>query len=1008
MSTQPAHPHSSTPCLSISKVPSAARFQNSRNLRRRVPRWLPWIPSILILLLIPDVARAQLTLNLIGNNANSVTEANLGRQVSFTLAILANNLSEDTQIVATLPPGANFQAVAAGFSATVSGSATTGEQVTVGLGEIAERSINNLLTIAIASSIPDGTFLQVSFQASGHLSGSTQIVFSNVVSTTFQAGYLPVSIFVSGYGAQSDGAVPNADGTFSNFKSISSTGSGTSGQVKSNLNGSAGGLAAMSNAATAALSVQMPGPTTPVKVGDITGPNSIVRLTGISSNATAYGGFALSPTDTGFSASPFFADADGSRGAVAVTISFSNPNAYSVPLIFDTRESLFAAAGNEEAIPFGFPGNSDTGFIVTPPAGTGACCGVETNSIFERVLQTPSGTTVRVAQSMSCFPEAQPVGSFCGPPTDTTTAQPGGGCVFGCSNIPPGGITNSLEFSGTDIQVQGNSHISTDAATGNVTLIRTGYGSASAGVSLRIYRGDANLSVLQQGEPAKLRFTSDPSVQLLVTDPQGRRVGFQAAPSPPSQFSSAQGSSSVLTELPGASYSGLQSSSQVIVIPDPQPGNYQVQVSASADPTFLLMTETLDINDRGIDNQSVSGALTAGGSSSFAFNVDEQGHVTMPGGTGTGTPPTTVASLSPQPNGAGWDNSNVTVTLTATAASAGATVKQITYSETGAQALASTTVNAPSVQILISTEGVTTLSFFATDNAGNAESPKSIAIRLDKTAPSINCGAPDGQWHATDVNISCAASDAGSGLANVSDATFSLSTSVPAGTETPNAATGTHPVCDVAGNCTSAGPIAGNMVDKKPPSINIASPSSGAAYLLNQAVNASYSCNDGGSGVATCSGTVVVGSPVDTASVGNKTFTVNATDKVGNAAAPQSVSYSVAYGVCVLYDPTRSVQSGSTIPLKVQLCDANNADVSNSLIVVHAVSLVQVSTNSSEVLQASGNANPDNDFRFDPTLGPTGGYIFNLSTKGLTTGAYLLTFMAAADPAPHTLPFQVR
>jgi hypothetical protein len=129
---------------------------------------------------------------------------------------------------------------------------------------------------------------------------------------------------------------------------------------------------------------------------------------------------------------------------------------------------------------------------------------------------------------------------------------------------------------------------------------------------------------------------------------------------------------------------------------------------------------------------------------------------------------------------------------------------------------------------------------------------------------------------------------------------------------------------------------------------------------------------------------------------------------VGNVTPTQSVSYSVTYAVCLLYDPTRAVQSGSTILLKIQLCDANNADASISNIVVHALSLVQTSTNASEALQASGNANPDNDFRYDPTLGPTGGYIFNLSTKGLTTGSYQLTFTAGADPMPHVLNFQVR
>src|SRR5260370_29259254 len=127
----------------------------------------------------------------------------------------------------------------------------------------------------------------------------------------------------------------------------------------------------------------------------------------------------------------------------------------------------------------------------------------------------------------------------------------------------------------------------------------------------------------------------------------------------------------------------------------------------------------------------------------------------------------------------------------------------------------------------MSTEGITTLSFFATDNAGNTESAKTVTVRVDKTPPSINCGTADGQWHAADLSILCSASDAGSGLANSADASFSLSTNVPLGTETPSATAGTHSVCDVAGTCATGCPITGNLVDKKPPSISVSSPPSG-------------------------------------------------------------------------------------------------------------------------------------------------------------------------------------
>jgi hypothetical protein len=44
-----------------------------------------------------------------------------------------------------------------------------------------------------------------------------------------------------------------------------------------------------------------------------------------------------------------------------------------------------------------------------------------------------------------------------------------------------------------------------------------------------------------------------------------------------------------------------------------------------------------------------------------------------------------------------------------------------------------------------------------------------------------------------------------------------------------------------------------------------------------------------------------------------------------------------------------------------------------------------VSTSASGSVLDSGNASPDSTFRFDPTLGPTGGYIFNLKPAGLAT-----------------------
>ena len=125
----------------------------------------------------------------------------------------------------------------------------------------------------------------------------------------------------------------------------------------------------------------------------------------------------------------------------------------------------------------------------------------------------------------------------------------------------------------------------------------------------------------------------------------------------------------------------------------------------------------------------------------------------------------------------------------------------------------------------------------------------------DTEPPVITCDAPDGLWHPSDVVIHCTAADAGSGLADAADAAFDLSTSVPAGTETANALTSTREVCDAVGNCATAGPIGGNMVDKKAPAIVIIQPAA-TEYTHSDTLVLDYSVTDGGSGVATVTPTM--------------------------------------------------------------------------------------------------------------------------------------------------------
>jgi hypothetical protein len=300
--------------------------------------------------------------------------------------------------------------------------------------------------------------------------------------------------------------------------------------------------------------------------------------------------------------------------------------------------------------------------------------------------------------------------------------------------------------------------------------------------------------------------------------------------------------------------------------------------------------------------------------------------------------------------------------------------------------------------------GTTTVNCTSTDAHNNSSSGSFTITVRDTIAPTIACGSPDGLWHQPDVSIACTSSDSGSGLKNPSDANFLLSTSVAAGTETAAAQTGMHQVCDISGNCATGGPVGPIKVDKKGPSVTFIAPADGSVYMLNQSVTVNFSCMDGGSGLNTCNGTVAKGGTLDsfTSSVGPKSFTINASDNVGNTTS-KTVNYSVTYNICLLYDPTKAKKSGSTYPIQIQICDVGGHNVSAPGIIVHAVSVTMASTNAPGVLDDAGNSNPDFDFRYDG-----GSYMFNLKTTGNSTGTYNLNFTAGSDPLIHSVPFQIK
>jgi Tol biopolymer transport system component len=152
----------------------------------------------------------------------------------------------------------------------------------------------------------------------------------------------------------------------------------------------------------------------------------------------------------------------------------------------------------------------------------------------------------------------------------------------------------------------------------------------------------------------------------------------------------------------------------------------------------------------------------------------------------------------------------------------------------------------------------------------------------DAQPPAISCSPADGAWHGANVSIDCTAEDGGSGLADQADAAFSLSTSVPADSENGDAQTGSRAVCDRAGNCATAGPVVGNRVDRRAPTLTLpADKTLDAISPTGAAVSYNASASDGADPSPGVSCTHVSGSAF---AIGTTQVACTATDHVGNTA----------------------------------------------------------------------------------------------------------------------------
>ena len=195
-------------------------------------------------------------------------------------------------------------------------------------------------------------------------------------------------------------------------------------------------------------------------------------------------------------------------------------------------------------------------------------------------------------------------------------------------------------------------------------------------------------------------------------------------------------------------------------------------------------------------------------------------------------------------------------------------------------------------------------------------------VCYDNEPPEVFCAPIDTFWQASDVSVNCGSIDHGpSGLLHPEDSSFQLTTSVAAGTETDNAFTGSHQVCDVAGNCATAGPLGPTKVDKKAPAITITTPTRDsvrgqagrqcAPRLHGRRARAKRRARDRGER-----------QPDRHGDGRHQDVHRRRADVVANPSS-KAVSYAVTYRICLKYDATKT-STGRAYGFSIQLCDANN------------------------------------------------------------------------------------
>ena len=202
-------------------------------------------------------------------------------------------------------------------------------------------------------------------------------------------------------------------------------------------------------------------------------------------------------------------------------------------------------------------------------------------------------------------------------------------------------------------------------------------------------------------------------ITIIVTDPQGRRIGFE--------------NGMEVNQIPNAFYSG-PGEEQFALIPDPADGVYDIDATGTGSGEYAILSSV--ISDTSEASTTVNGTALPNAVIEYVLNISTDATTTIVAAPKDTIAPTTIVSVIGSEQVNGWFLSNVDVAFVATDNDGGVGVARTEYSfDDGITWLAATS------SVSVQGDGIYAILYRSTDLIGNQEEAKQIEIKIDTTSP---------------------------------------------------------------------------------------------------------------------------------------------------------------------------------------------------------------------------------------------------------------------------------